>query len=319
MLIDRKAAKSVGDEVRSGQGYNGRIATDFYNMINEYHRLNLYDDYQIEKTLLRQQELDVEGIKNREPRRTDVVLFNPSSAGKCPRDLYYRSIGTPEDGLLLAPYNKRWSENGTAVHARIQRDLLYASIYVPDNPFNVALAGELLGPNCKPNRRNLPAWENNVLYTKEFTHNGYTFAIRGMCDGYLWYGGKLVNLEIKTKSTTIAAVGSYKMKEPMPSHVMQCICYSLLFMGNPYENRVDTSVIFYESLAKDEWSKGEDARTDIRTFQVNVTKEDRVALLDKFADVVRCKEIGLPPEADTEKCLFCKYKDTCREGITCES
>ena len=160
----------------------------------------------------------------------------------------------------------------------------------------------------------LPAWENNIFTTREFNHNGQHFAIRGMADGFLWFEDKLVNLEIKTKSTTVAAVGTYKMKEPMEHHVMQCICYSLLFHEDPYEDRVDTSVLFYESLAKDNWSKGAEARPDIRAFQVNVTKEMRVELLDKFALVVDCINKGVPPFADTSKCLFCPYKETCGEG-----
>lgn len=314
-LVNRKAAQAVKKEVSTN--YTGRIATAFYCMMNNFHSLDVFDDYEIEKLLLKQQELDTEDIKNREPRRTDIVTFNPSSAGKCPRELYFKSDGTKEDGLSLYPYNKRWASNGTAVHSRIQRDLLYAQKYLKDNPFKVAYAYDVLGKYCKYDRCMLPAWENNIFTTREFNHNGQHFAIRGMADGFLWFEDKLVNLEIKTKSTTVAAVGTYKMKEPMEHHVMQCICYSLLFHEDPYEDRVDTSVLFYESLAKDNWSKGAEARPDIRAFQVNVTKEMRVELLDKFALVVDCINKGVPPFADTSKCLFCPYKETCGEGEQC--
>lgn len=314
-LINRKAAQAVKQEAMVS--YTGRIASAFYCMMNNFHSLDVYDDYMIEKLLLRQQELDVEGIKNREPRRTDIVTFNPSSAGKCPRELYFKNNGTEDNGLNLYPYNKRWSSNGTAVHSRIQRDLLYAEKYMEDNPFRVAQAYDVLGVRCKYKRCMLPAWENNIFTTKEYEHNEVKFVIRGMADGFLWYGDKLVNLEIKTKSTTVAAVGTYKMKEPMEHHVMQCVCYSLLFHEDPYEDRVDTSILFYESLAKDNWSKGADARPDIRAFQVNVTKEMRVELLDKFAMVVDCINRGVPPYADTSKCLFCPFKETCGEVEEC--
>lgn len=314
-LVNRKAAQAVKQEALVS--YTGRIASAFYCMMNSFHSLDVYDDYMIEKLLLRQQELDVVGIKNREPRRTDIITFNPSSAGKCPRELYFKNNGTEDNGLNLYPYNKRWSSNGTAVHSRIQRDLLYAEKYLEDNPFRVAQAYDVLGAYCKYERCMLPAWENNIFTTKEFEHNGAKFAIRGMADGFLWYGEKLVNLEIKTKSTTVAAVGTYKMKEPMEHHVMQCVCYSLLFHEDPYEDRVDTSILFYESLAKDNWSKGADARPDIRAFQVNVTKEMRIELLDKFAMVVDCISKGNPPYADTSKCLFCPFKEACGEVGEC--
>lgn len=314
-MVSRKEAMKVREEVLSGMRYSGRIASTFYCMINEFHSLNVYDNYFIEKMLLKQLQLDVEGIKNRVPRRTDVVTFNPSSAGKCPRELYYKNINADEEGLNLFPYNKRWSSNGTAVHARIQRDLLYAQKAIPDNPFEVAKAQDLLGANVEPARRDLPAWESNIFTTKLFEHKGQRFAIRGMADGYLWFEGRLVNFEIKTKSTTVAAVGTYSMKEPMKHHVKQCICYSLLFMGDPYEDRVDTSILFYESLAKDKWSAGADAKPDIRVFQIDVTKEMRIELLDKFAMVVDSINKGVAPFADTEECLFCPYKGIC-EGET---
>ena len=67
----------------------------------------------------------------------------------------------------------------------------------------------------------------------------------------------------------------------------------------------------YESLAKDSWTKGEDARPDMRAFYINVEDTDRVALLDFLADTAQRFYAGKLPEADREKCLFCPYKTTC--------
>ena len=72
-LVNRKAAQAVKKEVSTN--YTGRIATAFYCMMNNFHSLDVFDDYEIEKLLLKQQELDTEDIKNREPRRTDIVTF----------------------------------------------------------------------------------------------------------------------------------------------------------------------------------------------------------------------------------------------------
>ena len=153
----------------------------------------------------------------------------------------------------------------------------------------------------------LPAWERNIHTYKEITHNGQTFIISGMCDGLLVDNktGKTVIFEFKTKSTTIAAVGSYKMKDIQEGHKLQGICYSILFMGDPYEDRDDEEVFLYESLAKDGWNKGEEARSDVRTFQLKITLADRMAILDKFAEVVALKEE--PEHADCDN-FFCPYK-----------
>lgn len=318
-IIDRGSALEVKDSVQR-ELKGATIASSFYSMMNEFHSIdNVWDDYNIEKVLLKQQELDTEGIKNREPKRTDIVTFNPSAASKCPRELFYKNSALVPDGLTLYPYNRRWASNGTAVHSRIQRDLLYAEKLLRDCPFKVATAKDLLGDLVKDSRADLPAWENNILVTKEFTHKGVTWAIRGMSDGYLWYKDRLINLEIKTKSTTVVAVGNYKMKEPMHSHKMQCICYSLLFMGDPYEDRTDTSILFYESLAKDGWTKGAEARPDLRVFNIEVTREMRLELMDKFSMVATSVQNGEIPFAETDKCLFCNYKQTCEEcGAICK-
>ena len=84
-------------------------------------------------------------------------------------------------------------------------------------------------------------------------------------------------------------------------------------MGNPYENRTDVSILYYESLAKDGWTKGAEARSDIRTFQVNVDKEMRVELLDKFSNVTRSIREKQIPVSEPESCLFCNYKNSCSE------
>ena len=73
-LVNRKAAQAVKKEISTN--YTGSIASAFYVMMNNFHSLdNVWEDYGIERLLLRQQQLEVEGIKNREPRRTDIVVF----------------------------------------------------------------------------------------------------------------------------------------------------------------------------------------------------------------------------------------------------
>lgn len=272
------------------------LADALYDQLQEFHSLDrVPDSVEIETLLLRQKEHDIEQIKQRK-QYPALPKFSPSGASKCAKELYRQIHGLPVPQLELQPYHKRWTRNASAIHEITQRDLLYME-KVLDNPrFTVERMGN-----------GLAKWERNIHTYKEITYKGQTFIISGMCDGLLHDNvtGNTVIFEYKTKSTTIAAVGSYKMKGIMDSHKLQGICYSILFMGDPFEDRDDMEVFLYESLAKDGWNKGEEARTDIRTFQLKITLEDRLAVLDKFASVVALKEE--PEHTDCDN-FFCGYK-----------
>lgn len=273
------------------------LADALYDQLQSYHSLDrVPDSVEIETLLLRQKEHDIEQIKQRK-HYPDLPKFSPSGASKCAKELYRQIHGLPVPQLELQPYHKRWTRNATAIHEITQRDLLYMEKALDNPRFTV-----------KRLESGLAAWERNIHTYKEITYKGQTFIISGMCDGLLTDNttGNTVIFEYKTKSTTIAAVGTYKMKDIMDSHKLQGICYSILFMGDPFEDRDDMEVFLYESLAKDGWNKGEEARSDIRTFQLKITLEDRLAVLDKFASVVALKEE--PEHTDCEN-FFCGFKN----------
>ena len=313
-LVSKKGAKRVKDSFL-GQGVeDDKLAKEFYNQVNDYHNMDkVWDDPKLEQVLLRQKEWEVASITKKPSYDTKMVRFNPSGASKCERELFFKLTGVDPDLSELFPYHKRWLRNAEAVHQAMQRDLLYMGKKLDCPLFKVAQVRDVLG-EVEEEKATLPAWEQNLLTAKEFTHNGETFLINGMMDGVLKYTpeDKLVGFEFKTKSTTIATVGTFKMKGVQDSHRSQCICYSCLFFGDPYEDRTDNFVVMYESLAKDGWTKGAEAREDFRTFQVNVTKEDRMVLLDKFATVTKMVRENELPKADTEKCFFCPYKEHCQ-------
>jgi hypothetical protein len=195
-----------------------------------------------------------------------MVRFSPSSTDKCERELYYKATyaSKDDDDSVMFPFQRRWAKNGTAVHERTQNDILYSSKYVKNAPFKPAMLSN-----------GLPAWEQNIARIKEFEHNGIRFAIYGMCDGILEYDEgssvELCGFELKTKSTTIAAVGDFKMGTgPQESHLMQVYSYFLLYPN------IKQYVILYESLAKDAWSKGAEAKEDLRGFYIENTEEKRL-------------------------------------------
>jgi len=284
--------EELNQKVMRNKGRGEEIAKDMLNHFKRFHSMNEIYDRDIEEQIL---EEELENIRNPKPLNFEkgLVTFSPSSVSKTNRELYYKAKNYPKDEQIFLPYQRRWVRNGSAVHAAVQKDLLYAEEHLKNPAFKVARM---------PNGR--PSWEHNLKDVKQFEHNGRRFQIFGMMDGILQYkDGSKIGFEFKTKSTTIGAVGNYKMKDAHDSHKMQAIAYSLLF-------GVDEFVFVYESLAKDGWLKGEDAKPDMRAFYFKPTETQKQEILDKFATVVEHVENNDKPEAvqDGSVYLFSEYK-----------
>lgn len=298
LIFNRGGASKLKDQVVNAVPESGiRMASALYNMFNDLHSMEYYSDINIEKILLNQRMQEVNNIvKPHVPTEYDgMVYFSPSGASKCCRELYYKALKSEKDPQPFYPYQKRWTRNASAVHEAVQRDLLYAEKVLPEAPFRVARTEE-----------GLPKWEENIKTFKVIEHNGAKFGLYGMSDGILinTETGKEVGFEFKTKSTTIGAVGNYKMKDASESHKLQCTAYAILF--GIYDH-----IIMYESLAKDGWNKGTEAKVDFRTFYHQVKDEDVKGLLDKYAYVTKCVETLDPPPKELDKCMFCPYKGIC--------
>jgi hypothetical protein len=285
-LIDEKSFKR-GDELTTG----------LIKHLDAIHSQDLPNDKAIETMLVEDARLAVEGDGKKLNFVNNFVTFSPSSASKCERELYLKALKLQKDETSMYPYQRRWTRNGSAVHGAVQRDLLYGEKFVKDPAYSVLRTKE-----------GRPAWEKNIKHVKQFEHNGVGFQLFGMMDGVLVYNpdGSKVGFEFKTKSTTLAAIGSYKMKDAQDSHKQQCIAYSLLF-------GIDEFIILYESLAKDSWNAGADAKPDLRPFYIKVTEEERNELLDKFATVAKMFYNKSVPKPDFSKCIFCPYKSYCEQ------
>ena len=284
----------VGDVSERGKNLSGKL----YNAFNTLHGTEYYPDVKIERLLLRQMEKEVENItKPHLPKEAEgMVYFSPSGASKCNRELYLKAKKTKRDEIVSYPYQKRWTRNGTFIHSAVQRDLLYMEKEVEDVPFVVSRTED-----------GLPKWEENIKTYKVIEHDGVKFGLYGMSDGILTHveDGTQIGFEFKTKSTTVGAVGNYKMKDAQEGHKTQCTAYALLF--GVYEH-----LITYESLAKDKWTANADAKLDLRVFYHKVTEEDVNTLLDKYAYITKCVESNTLPPCEPDKCIFCPYKTTCK-------
>lgn len=289
-----------GNTIAQEQYKERSMAGVLYEQFNEFHTKNFYPpDVAVESEFYT---MILDNIQN-PPKKPGipkgVPIFNPSGSDKCKRELYYRATGVSVDRGKLLPYHKRWTRNATLVHEGVQRDLLYMEKHMPDAPFQIHRMED-----------GRPAWEENIKQTKLFTVGDVQFGLTGMMDGVLHYKptDQLVGFEFKTKSNSVAQVGTYKMKEPGSSHALQCTAYKMLFGLSDY-------ILMYESVAKDNWMKGEDARIDIRTFHLEVTDEMEFELASKFADVARSVKTDTIPQREYDKCLFCQYKDVCKGEV----
>ncbi|QGG47672.1 PD-(D/E)XK nuclease family protein [Heliorestis convoluta] len=296
-LINRKGAKELRDEVLSHREDRGTELTTA--ILEHFDNINSFDvvtDRVIEEIILQD---ELSGLQKDSERifPKGITSFSPSSAYKCERELYFKAKRYAKIQEDRFPYQRRWARNGTAVHGATQKDLLYAEKYLDKPLFKVA----------RTKKENRPAWEKNIRTGKQFTHQDQSFQLYGMMDGVLIYqkDNSKIGFEFKTKSTTLGAIGNYRMKELQPDHKEQCVAYSLLF-------GVTEFLVVYESLAKDGWTKGIDAKPDMRAFYLAVTKEEQQRLLDKFATVAAMIDNDEIPPADESKCFFCPYKPYCQ-------
>ncbi|WP_434813931.1 hypothetical protein ACRV5I_20310 [Bacillus halotolerans] len=291
-VINRKGADKLRAEVlgidtaTKGEKMARSLLDDF----NQFHSLSrVKEDKEIEMLLVQQRLKEIEMIDAEPTYPKDKVKFNPSGASKTIYDLYLKGMKVEEKEERY-PYHQRWTRNSTAIHGATQRDLLYMEKVLPNPSFTVERTEE-----------GLPAWEDNILQWKELEHEGVSFILNGKMDGILVYkDGTRVGFEFKTKSNSIGQVGYYKMREVIDSHVKQCISYYLLFGIRDY-------IVMYEGVAKDQWSKGAEAKPDIRTFHLYITDEMAEEILDKFATVTKHVEDGIEP-ADKELSFFSGYK-----------
>lgn len=297
-LTNKKGARQLRESVRGAMesARGEELTSALLNQFNTLHSQDYFPDKEIEKLLLEQRERELNELGTHQEYEEGVFRFSPSSAGKCERELFYRALKVRQEQDDKQPYHRRWTRNSTAVHEAVQRDLLYSEKLIPNPAFTVERTAD-----------NLPAWEKNISTWKHIEHKGVPFILNGMMDGILRYkDGSRIGFEFKTKSTTIAQVGEYKMRQAEESHRLQTVAYSLLF-------GIDEFLIMYESVAKDSWLKGIDAKPDIRAFYVKVTEEDREALKDKFARVAAMCYGGEVPDGDYSKCIFCPFKKKCLE------
>ena len=78
-LFSRQGAERLKKRVVDGQSERGnRLAGALYNQFNDLHKIDFYDDIEIEELLLKQKEHDLEQLKDFKQLPEGLISFSPS-------------------------------------------------------------------------------------------------------------------------------------------------------------------------------------------------------------------------------------------------
>lgn len=293
------------------------LVTDFISMMDKWHgHKEIWDD-ELEAYILRS-ELEIRTTNRKRlawgPKGTKY--FSPSSANSDARELFMKLNKQPRDEQPVQPHQGRWRRIGTKWGDVIQTDLLFIEKHFKKE------FGE--HPAYKPEYVDVngilyPAWEKFAQKIVWIEHRGHNIPILGQPDGIMRHlpTGKRVGLEIKSKQTTAAQTSAYSMREAKEDHFKQCVNYSIMY--GTKEAPLDDFIITYGNLSKKAWNMTEEdyeKNPDMRAFHVTVTEQDRIDLLDYYADILDAIDAGMPPKLDLDKWNFNNYKTACVKYMT---
>ena len=215
------------------------------------------------------------------------IKFSPSQLSQCDRAIFYANSNAKADPPTpQVGWKNRVPRNGEGIHECTQKDLKVMHTKLKD--------------------ANLPCrfkmQEVEKVLRRTFDVDGTAVTFNGRCDGILldMETGQLVVWEFKTKDKLANLT---KIKDSSP-YIHQCIAYATVL-------DIYDVILHVETLQKPQWSR-DDAK-DTKYFHVQVTREQCEDLLKRLAKIVRAVEAKIPPKKEPEKCMFCLYKNVCRE------
>ncbi|MBH9580093.1 PD-(D/E)XK nuclease family protein [Staphylococcus felis] len=288
------------------------LAQAFLEQLNKFHTFpEPYDD-----------ELNIhisEGLAKylRQGKKVDwsKPFFAPSSASKCPRELYTKALrnkqGYPlfrKDSREWRPHQRRVTAQGTKIGDWLQYEILLMERHYE------AFTGEKPRFIFDKTEDKMPRMEDFAYVSHEVEFDGQKFNLNGTTDGILidTHTGERVILEIKSKQETPAKTNYTQMKEPKIDHINQVTCYSEMY-------GVDKAIIVYVNTAKPKWFADEEtlAKTpDIRAFDVDITGEMKINVFSYFADITKAVLDECPPLPHLAKWQFNDYKSAIAKTLT---
>lgn len=282
-----------------------QVAQEFTDYLNDWHTYQQpYDDAmdaqlyeQFAAILRKQSKFGYFDWKKPRPH------FGPSSAGRSDRELYEKVRKAPRDQNRPQPQQRRWTALGEQIGGLVQREIMLAERHY------TKLSGKPVRFRFKRNADGAPLYEHFTKKMHEVEHDGESFAIFGLGDGILEYltdTGEWIpiGLEVKSRQTSYAETGPFRMKEVKSDHFLQTVCYSEMY-------QLSNFLIIYLNSSKKSWNMTDEERVkspDFRVFGYNITEEDKNSVKDKFARVTRLAREGTPPKLELEHWQFNEYK-----------
>lgn len=282
---------------------------EFLTMLNTYYGAKEIWDTELDILRMQQEIAILEDPKVTYPPK-NTAYFSPSSVNSCKRELYIKvkhqlGIGTiKRDEHLSTPLQKRWTSIGTRVGEEVQTALLKIEKHY----------GKTFGKGHAPfiparTAEGYPMWENFSKRFVSIPYKGKTINLFGMCDGIIKHkeSGDYCGIEVKSKSTTPAQTSYYSMKEEKEDHRKQVIAYSLMYK----EFNLENYLVLYWNVAKKGWNADAADDPDVRVFNVEITEEEQLDLLETLYQVLVSVELGNPPKLDLTKWAFNNFKTAC--------
>ncbi|WDS60552.1 hypothetical protein BC6_00037 [Bacillus phage BC-6] len=245
--------------------------------------------------------------------------LRPSMVGADDQQLWMQLHGYKSDQVLSdEPQDEvhtRWQAIGTQVGDMWQRQILASEYWTKKGKAQVDFRFERKHFDMSSIEGFKHEW---FPYFEEFAREYHEIdgvPVWGTCDGILNYnhplGGKdephaftRIGFEVKSKQTTNASTGTYKMKTYEEKHRQQILTYALMY-------DLDYYFILYQNCSKKGWTQDEETKTkypDVRVFGIYISPEEKEAHKKYLKGLWNFKDTTEKPPLNPLKWNFNSHK-----------
>ncbi|WKV24077.1 hypothetical protein PSYJYH_000042 [Bacillus phage PSYJ-YH] len=291
------------------------LADKFKTQMDDFFKKNLGDD-PIMKEWHRSFYLMMEKGTEYPPVKQ---WLRPSMVGADEQQIWLQLHGYKSDQeLSKEPQDEvhtRWQAIGTQIGDMWQRQILAAEHWTMKGKAQVDFRFErkpIVMDDTTTNGkiiRHFPYFEE---FAREY-HEIDGVPVWGTCDGILtfdgehdgnYYAGQRIGFEVKSKQTTNASTGIYKMKTYEEKHRQQVLTYALMY-------NLDYYFILYQNCSKKGWTQDDVTKTkypDVRCFGIYISPEDKKSHMEYLKQIWALKDTEEKPKLNPLKWNFNYHK-----------
>lgn len=238
--------------------------------------------------------------------------IRPSMVGADEQQIWLQLHGYKSDQVLSnEPQDEvhtRWQAIGTQIGDMWQRQILAAEHWTDKGKAQVDFRFERVIRNYTDFPKAYPYFEE---FAREY-HAINGVPVWGTCDGILIHnaphsGGEMstrIGFEVKSKQTTNASTGTYKMKTYEDKHRQQILTYALMY-------DLDYYFILYQNCSKKGWTQDEETKTkypDVRVFGIYISPEDKRTHMEYLRGIWDLRNTEEKPPLNPLKWNFHSHK-----------